>query len=164
MNKIFRFIFFSIFFIFPQYSFAQQTNTQLLALIQSLLPTNGSNEISAADLRTVLANMVNSTNVTNTACLTASLTNYQWFADNAVPANVLIQLYDGTQCVTVGILNTVSHTFSVANSNQIIVGTTIISGGTNSQCLYNNLGVVGTQTCATNPVSNYPLTSIFGGL
>src|ERR1700761_1643960 len=137
--------------IFPQYSFAQQTNTQLLALIQSLLPTNGNNQISAADLRTVLANMVNSTNVTNTACLTASLTNYQWFADNAVPANVLIQLYDGSQCVTVGTLNTVTHTFTVAAStNNLTIGSTIISSGTNGQCLYNNSGILANQPCATS--------------
>lgn len=45
-----------------------------------------------------------------------SLLQYQWWANTASAPNALITLYDGTQPVTVGTLNTSSHTFSLGGS------------------------------------------------
>lgn len=94
---------------------AQQSSTNLLAQIQTNVPSGNPSALTAANLRTVLNNMVLSSNVTGVACpATSAISQYQPFANSFNGATaVQLQVFDGTNCVTWATLNTATHTIAV---------------------------------------------------
>lgn len=101
---------------------AQQSNSNLLAQIQSNIPSGNPSALTAQNLRNVLTNMVLSTNVAGIVCpSTPFITTYQPFANSFNGSTtVQLQIFDGTNCVTWGVLNTVNHTMALQTSTSIV--------------------------------------------
>lgn len=94
---------------------SQSTNAQLLALITSQLPSGSL--VPITNFRTVLDAIVNSTNVSGTSCPTTSLTEGQpWINTTNTPAGVILNVFDGANCVPWALLNTTAHTMTLLGS------------------------------------------------
>lgn len=107
---------------------AQQTISQLLSLIATDLPTNGVGSIPAANVRSVLNALVNSTNVAGSSCPTTALSTYQPFANTAgAPTNIALSVFDGVSCVQWATLNGSTHNI-VGALQGLIVGPAVGTG------------------------------------
>jgi hypothetical protein len=96
----------------------QESNTQLLALIAANVPSGNPGVLTAASLRAVLQAMVNSTNVASTTCPTnTAISPYQpWANTTSSPTGIVLNVYDGSNCVPWAIMNTSSHQMTIAGS------------------------------------------------
>lgn len=137
----------------PRPAHSQMTATQLEALIASNVPSGQPALMTAASLRQVLDAMVASTNVAATACPGASvLSPYQLFSNTlGAPTNIEIQVFDGATCVSIGSLNSSTHSFvgaiSGITSNHLLTsiagaaGDSNIFGATNTGASNLSVGV-----------------------
>lgn len=108
-------IFFTFFVVAPARS--QNTNAQLLALINSNVPSGNPNVLTAASMRQVLDALVNSSEVSATSCLgSADLSNFQAFANTLNSPVVSLNIFDGTNCVPWALLNISTHTLTFIGS------------------------------------------------
>lgn len=106
---------------------AQQTNGQLLSLINQNLPTNDQELITAAMVRTVLDQMVLSTNVFGQqSCASGALSPYQPFTNNTTPSSVALTIFDGNSCVQWATLNQTTHTITIAGTTSFANPTAVI--------------------------------------
>lgn len=108
------------------------THAQLIAEIASNLPSGNPTVLTAASLRQVVTDQVDSLNVAASTTSTVNLSTYQPFANTAsvAAAAVLLQVYDGTQGVTWGQLNSTAHTIALIAGGSIAATAGISSGST----------------------------------
>lgn len=106
------------------------TYAQLTAEIASNWPSGNPTTLTAASARRYLQDQIDSLNVAASTTSTVNLSTYQPFVNTAsvAAAAVLLQVYDGTQGVTWGQLNSTAHTIALI-SNASIAATLGISSG-----------------------------------
>lgn len=108
------------------------TYAQLTAEIASNWPSGNPTTLTAQSARRYLQDQIDSLNVAASTASAVNLSTYQPFYNTASVASgaVLLQLYDGAQAVTWGLLNSTAHTIALIATASIAATAGISSGST----------------------------------
>lgn len=108
------------------------THAQLAAEIASNLPSGNPATLTAASLRQVVTDQIDSLNVAASVVTAVNLSTYQPFVNTAsvTASTVLLQIYDGSTAATWGQLNSTAHTIAIIAGASIAATAGISSGST----------------------------------